>query len=535
MAGICVLPQRRPGLAAIGLLFALTALPPSAGADRLILSASPSATPTFHCIGLTVPYQGDENADSACTPCFRLKGESAWREGYPLFADREAREFRGSLVNLQSGALYEIELRFKDPDGVSPRDTAVLSAQTWSEEFPIQQTVWIEPGVRTQPLVIDRSGSPRGYVLYSARPGREQATLIEVRGKADANVVITGSYVIVRGLTLKNAAINGIEIQKAHHVVIERCEITGWGRLRNRETTGDLDAAVYARNGGAQIVVQDCVIKLPRSYANDWSKGHPAGPQAISLIETDGNHVIRYNALTSDDAHRYNDVLGGGWNFGPKGAPCRDTDIYGNLLSHCHDDAIEADGQNINVRIWGNRIEKAYCGISLAPVIKGPTYVWRNVITDVQSAGFKLGEGDRKGYGAVYLYHNTVFLPNAGPAIADYGGQRLFRHTASRNNILIARSTAISDRRADPTNSYGWDLLAGRVDGTARGVRNAVSGDPAFVNAADGVFLLTSRSAALNRGVVIAGFNEGFRGPAPDLGAFEQGDEPPRYGPRDRK
>jgi hypothetical protein len=43
---------------------------------------------------------------------------------------------------------------------------------------------------------------------------------------------------------------------------------------------------------------------------------------------------------------------------------------------------------------------------------------------------------------------------------------------------------------------------------------------------------LASGSAAIDKGVVLVGLNDGFAGAAPDLGAYELGATPPVYGPR---
>jgi len=508
------------------------AQPAAVTAASLTLPTAPVATPTFECLGVVAPFTGDDNADASCTPWYRETGQAGWLEGHPLWADRAEGEFRGSLIGLRPGVTYEVELRFADPDGVSPAATVALTAQTWSERFPVAETVWVEPGTSTQTLRIEGSGSPEGYVLYSARPGRESETVIDVQGEADNNIVVNGDYVIVRGLALRNARTNAVDILKRHHVVIERCTITGWGRPGGRGQPGDLDAGIYARNGGSQIIIQDNVIREPRGVANPWTEGHPEGPQAISLIETDGNHVIRYNDLTSVEDHRYNDTCGGGWNMSLKGFPCRDTDIYGNQVAYCNDDGIELDGGDNNVRVWANRIEQTYCGISLAPVLKGPVYVWRNVITGFEGAAFKLGEGDRQGYGAVYLYHNTVFGPDRS-GIADWGGEGLFRFTTSRNNILaVSTGPCISDKRADPTNSYDYDLLQGRLKVKAPVEPHGVVAKPGFVDPDGGVFLLGPQSAAVDAGIPLPGFNAAFRGRAPDLGAFELDDSEFRYGPR---
>ena len=316
-----------------------------------------------------------------------------------------------------------------------------------------------------------------------------------------------------------------------------------------------MDAGVFARQRDArisQIVVQDNVIRLPRGCANPWKEGHPLGPQAISFVETEGNHVIRYNALTSDDAHRYNDVVGGGWNAGPRGAPYRDSDIYGNLVSHDNDDGIEAEGQNINVRIWGNLIADTFVGIALAPVIAGPCYVFRNVITRYEGAAFKLGGGDRKGNGALYLYHNAIYSarPRAD-AYAGWGGKGLFKHLAARNNIVSVNGYVLYDTRREPTTSYDYDLLHAldperfiKWGGTRLSLKQAqeelgfwkhgVTGDPCFADPARGDFTLRKESPAVDRGVTIPGFNDGFQGSAPDIGPFELGQAPTTYGPRPR-
>lgn len=129
--------------------------------------------------------------------------------------------------------------------------------------------------------------------------------------------------------------------------------------------------------------------------------------------------MIRYNSIFSDDAHRYNDVLGAGTNFSLRGFPHRDTDIYGNLLSHCWDDAIESEGGNANVRIWGNYLTKCFVGVATASTSVGPCYVWRNVMGTSRVAPGEKGRGflktsDRLGGGRIHVFHNTILQPPEG-------------------------------------------------------------------------------------------------------------------------
>ena len=105
------------------------------------------------------------------------------------------------------------------------------------------------------------------------------------------------------------------------------------------------------------------------------------GPQCISLFNTAGNHVIRYNECFSDLEHMYNDVIGGGSNGSFRGSPGPDSDIYGNLISHCWDDGLEVEGGSRNVRVWDNYITQCMMMIGNAPASIGPLYIWRNVVT----------------------------------------------------------------------------------------------------------------------------------------------------------
>src|SRR5690606_25431697 len=52
-------------------------------------------------------------------------------------------------------------------------------------------------------------------------------------------------------------------------------------------------------------------------------------------------------------------------------------DIYGNDLSACADDAVEADYSLGNVRVYQNRIAQSFMGISSQPSLGGPTYFIR--------------------------------------------------------------------------------------------------------------------------------------------------------------
>ncbi len=516
-----------------------------ASAGVVLTDEVPRAVSTFHCLGLYWSPR-DGAPENTCAVKYRRAGSEEWKQALPLWFDardaeelpvEQRRQYRGSIVNLTAGTWYEIELSLQ-----KTQRRALLYARTWDAHFLIGATVTVSDD-RT-PLVVDKSGSPQGYILYTPAPGRATAT-IDVRNTQEHCVEVRGSYVILRGLTLKNAKEHGIRIfQGCHDVVIEGCDISGWGRIEDDGWGHEQDAAIFSAEADLKrVIVQRNLIHHPRGDSNTWKERrkdgyHPAGPQAMCFRDSEGNHVIRYNTIWSDDDHQYNDILGGSSNHGARGFPNRDSDIYGNLLSHCWDDAIESEGANCNVRIWGNYSTETFTSVACASTLIGPLYVWRNLCGVLRQApdegsGAFLKTGDELGGGRVFVLHNTILQPapsaeQAGTTVgADkgFGGDPILNVT-SRNNILHARSVAIRDRTADPAGDYDYDLYTGELRAPDRHERHGIAGEPVYVDgygitADGGLFWLSSASPGYDGGVLLPNFNDGYKGRAPDIGAHE--------------
>ena len=527
------------------------------------LSHSPArAVATFESLGLYWRPGSTESRD--CLIRYRPAGTEAWRNGFPLWYDARNEECRGSLVKLAPDTEFEIEL-------LEPVTKALtrVRARTWSENFPIGQTVYL-PENSDETLVVTQSGRPDGYVLVAPRPGA--SATIDVRGRADSNVLIKGSYVIVHGLALKNAGRNAIVLDRdVHDVVLEENDISGWGRVGADGWGENMDAAISSGRGNAvpleRVIIQRNRIHHPRSDSNAWDEyrrdrntPHPLGPQAISLWNTGGNHVIRYNEIYSDESHKFNDCIGGGSNFSERGFPHRDSDIYGNKLSQCWDDAIESEGGNVNVRIWGNYIDNSFVMIAVAATEIGPIYIWRNaadrsrlsatremadakrgVFLKSQSkyAGGRDENGDRRffGDGRIFVFHNTL-VQRPGENTGVYGGlsdlSGKMRNVTSRNNILHVNSdrrSSIADREREPSNDFDYDLYSGRIavrDGQeSHGIFGVPIYDPA---AGEGVYPLDPSSPGYDAGAILTNFSDGFTGKAPDMGAQEAGTAPLEFG-----
>ena len=527
-------------------------------------SEQPWAVPTFHCAGL---YWNAErgSADNVCRVRYRKGGSQKWKEALPLWFDgremspvgRDGRgaekikkweyggQYRGSIVNLEPGTEYEVELSLE-----KTKRQERLKLRTWSEDFPVEKRVIVSD--RNETLVIGEGGTNKGYVVYT-HPGGRKTAVIDVKNQREHCIEVRASYVIIRMLTLKNAQIHGVRIfDGCHDVVIEGCDISGWGRIAEDGWGRNLDSSVYSRARNLKrVIVQRNRIHHPRGDSNNWKEYrprqgkresyHPEGPQAVYFRDSEGNHVIRYNSVFSDEDHQYNDIFGAGANFSTRGFPNRDSDIYGNRLSQCWDDAIESEGANCNVRIWGNYTTDCFVSIATAGTSVGPVYVWRNISGRMRIAEGKWGGGflktsDIMGGGKIFVFHNTIRQPveiledgnmTVGASIGlGWGGPMV--NVTSRNNILDVKRASFRNLNNDPLADYDYDLYRGPLPKAKEHEKHGIARTPIY--AVRSLYELARKSPGHDAGVRIANFNDNFRGEAPDIGAHELSTKPMEFG-----
>ncbi|MFL5312396.1 MAG: malectin domain-containing carbohydrate-binding protein, partial [Myxococcales bacterium] len=521
-----------------------------------------TAVTTFHSIGLYWTPAGGSSSRQCNVQYRRLNTNEVWKTGYPLWFDSRNGQYKGSLVLLEPGTTYEIKL---DLSG-TPATVASLNATTWSETFPEGATETL-PATSSSTFTIGstKSGTPSAYHVFRAAPG---GSTIDVGNGQDNDIVINNaSYVIIRGLTLKGASIHAIRLLgNVHDVVIEENDISGWGRIDPRDGFGvNGDTGVFAdfSDTAERIVIQRNRFHHPRSDANSWEEprpnfpdnpNHPQGAQAIGFNNTKGNHVFRYNSIFSDDAHYFNDCIGGNDNHSPTaGFPAVDSDIYGNSISQCWDDAIESEGANRNVRIWGNFITNTFSKIAVASTQQGPVYVFRNISgiarrtgMDVEPDWDLVGRGSFLktkdfGGGKVFAFHNTVLQPpplpgklyplGADPGLGCCEGMT---NVFSRNNIIQTYKDwhwSIADKLHDPQGDYDYDLYNGVIEARPGQEPHGVKAVPIYASGnGPGEFALDPASPGFDQGVVLPGFNDGYTGAQPDMGAFEVGSPAMEFG-----
>jgi hypothetical protein len=245
-----------------------------------------------------------------------------------------------------------------------------------------------------------------------------------------------------------------------------------------------------------------------------------------------------------------------------------DMDVYENTVRRIADDALEPEGQAINFRAWGNRIEQASTFLSTGPVHYGPLYVFRNEAWRIGAAGagrdntgapglsgrvFKFS-GTSSPAARVYVLHNTIWTDQASPNGIDGGAQSAGRGTSPeafylRNNVFGMTSMAfdaptVPGRWDEDYNYFGTtattrglrfgsaftaDVAAYRT-ASGQGAHTNVSGDfvtpPILSNPTSGDLSLPDGSPLIDAGVPVPNVSDraglDYVGPAPDLGARER-------------
>jgi hypothetical protein len=514
------------------------------------------AVATFESIGLY--YDRPQAADPVKVRFRQAGGGGEWKQGHALVYDAREKQYRGSLVQLTPNTPYDIRLE-------SGGESAELQARTRSENFPVGKTTLLPAGSTDKPLFVKEGGTAKGWHLVMPPPGAKFVS--DVFNFSENNIVVEADYVILRGLDLRNAGVHAVLIKSGvQNVVIEDCHITGWGRAGGARVWGVLtgsDSGVFAEKGAGGLVIQRNLIEYPRGGANDWESGHPSGPQAITLIDSSGNNVIRYNTIRSTEDHGFNDGIGGSSNYSFQGSPNRDSDIYGNIVSNCWDDAIESEGANRNVRIWNNYLHHTFVHVATAATAMGPLYVFRNVfgvsrVSHSDSSGgmmIKTGmnqviiDGERvsTGLGFRFIYHNTALQPQGG---LDVFSSHELHNAVSRNNIFYSRGRSYPADRGEPRNDFKNDLTGGylgggfvksmflpsqRLEWFLAGSVDRIKWGRVVYDRGGKEFAITDpvvslKNPAIDAGELLPGFNDDYTGSAPDIGAYETGRPALRFG-----
>ena len=519
----------------------------------LVNAQTMTLTPTFESIGIELKI--GVNQSSVCDVEYRKTGDSDWeKKGLRLFTDHSSdsdiKGFRGSLVLLDPGTKYDVRLIYSI-NGESPRKLE-KSIQTWSEKFPEAQPIIVSS---KEDLANIKSGTATQYTVYD---GKNQVT---IDGKNERNALLLQGvkYVIIRNMKFKGGRGSAIKILESNHIVIEDCEIFNWGRAgqfcgtpKNGFDQGGKEAGIEVATS-SQIVVQHNKIRDPNGNSCNWKsipdkyldkeKGessHPAGPRGIAARQIVRHSVFRYNRVFSNSKdHYFSDIFNG-----EERGTASDIDVYGNDFSNAWDDGIEIEGENKNIRVWNNAIYRVYHGVASdrnGEKYYGPVYIWRNIITDLNTAPGEYGGRaafkmeNREIRGGVYIFNNTISGLATPQGINRYhepndgiSNNNQYNFTL-KNNIFEIDSRDAYNTNMKPGGDLNYNAYSHSK--TSYMTENGWEKNSQFnvkftyTNPSGWNYYAqdNGNSKAQNRGTRIPNFIETPDGKAPDLGAAQKG------------
>jgi len=563
-------------LAAAALLLLAWVVYAQAPEPNACMPGAPRTHATQQCIGIEWDVSGDANHNAVCTVRYRVKNGGAWKEALPLFridffgwyaatkADRRYNMFAGSVLFLQPGTTYEVELALTDVDGGAEKKLLTIATRPLPRLPEGGRTLHVVPGSGGgdgskekpfQGLTSAQQAAQPGDIMVLHR-GDYGEFRFDKSGKA-------GQPIVWRDDGDGDVILRGVEIA-ASHLWLDTLIFTP-----DKKTT-----ALKAQGAATDNVIRGCSFSGFRSSivlskeSRDWyiadntivgineANQSKLDGQGIDLFHSEG-HVVAHNRVARVQA---------GVHYAR-----RNCDIHGNDIFDTSDDGIETDYGYANIRIWSNRITNySNNGISFQPMYCGPWYILYNQIV---GAGyiFKFRVLDR-----FVLAHNTFVhwrLPSNRMHFLLYSLSRnnLYISASGKDPALVAFKSKEVEEQVRPTgfqpnwmtdvdyDGFDWgnskvafrwgspkQILYPDVESFAKAVgieRHGmrVKKEDIFENYSLPAtpeklkpVMLTLRPGcnAVDTGAVLPNINDGFAGKAPDLGAHELGLEPIRHGPR---
>lgn len=531
------------------------------GPNVAVVAQATFPNPTLSAISIVWPYSGDANNNATVNVRYRpVAGQ--WVGAHPLFAvpagtlsgKTWATRFAGSIVGLAAGTAYEVELAMRDVDGACKIVTQTVQTRA-------------VPAPAANATVKAATPATLASLLSAATPG----TIIELGAGTYAGFSVTAdgtatAPIVVRAQNGATATVNGdIRLDSRKYVHISGLRINGkikfnggLGLAITRNTITTTEDGITTKTRAEDCYIADNVVTGATAW-NDAALGVD-GNNVGEGIEVDGpGHVVMNNRVVG-----FRDCI----SFLEDGAAVDQysIDVLNNDLQVCADDAVEADFCAHNCRIMNNRITNAFIALSSQPGLGGPTYFVRNAMYNVLLSAFKLQRSSR----GDILLHNTVVKRGDGLGVFT---DDVFGNLYSRNNLFVAGAGGsyggydigdgdVLDLRAldTATSSLDYDGFSSSkgIVGTVGATRFSSIADlqtktsevhavalaaPGFVAAAPVPaspfpaaqvpdLRLAASSGAVDRGVALPNIAGVHAGAAPDLGAYEQGQALPVYGPR---
>ncbi|GAC23347.1 hypothetical protein GMES_1048 [Paraglaciecola mesophila KMM 241] len=402
----------------------------------------------------------NQNEDSSAAIWFKAQSDAQWQEGLALQWEPIQGALSGSIVYLKPDSQYTVKVSLSENNELLSEDEYTFTTRAESPPIDPDKIYYLSDIYQGGQLDLEALGIEGSETGWAKVIG-DGVTVEANDGDLSAVSMGNQNYVMLENVTTKGGERYGIHGYKGHHTWIKGCNISNYGRLPSDIRNGkayssaqstspiNYDSGIYLERSGV-VVIEDCEVHSPNGKANSWEYGHPNGPNAFQIWgkhDTEayrGQYIVRNNRFYGAPEHRFNDVIEGRMNFERTGAFVRDSAIYNNYLAYANDDLIEIDGGQANVLVYNNEMTQGYAGISTAPNMIGPSYVFHNYIHDLgdergkEWAAIKMGGIMSKPAGLTNVFENLVVTNRNGITASRVNNDSTLWVNA-RNNIIISR------------------------------------------------------------------------------------------------
>jgi hypothetical protein len=551
---------------------------------------------TLHSLGFEWNVQGDDNRNCRVTVEFRRAGDADWRKAEDLLRicgekvstlDKKlaytcGNLYAGSILFLEPATQYEVKLALHDPDGGQVEKLLQVATKSTPKMFTAGRRLHVYPaqfeGQKQSPAfdnlatayatcqpgdqILLHAGTYQGNFEFKKAGLRGRP--IVVRDAGDGAAIITGSGNLFDVTHASHHWFHGLTFRGGAGAIYNAPGDVGIGGLTvTRCRFEDGYAGVFTRSTACRdIYIADNEFmgtkgnwhrnqKDKEPYKGVWLAG-----QGVDVCYNRvTNHWDGLSTLQSPPTDDFLRKLSA-------------QDYYHNDVRQIVDDN-EADYGQHNIRFFKNRLVDSHVGLSAQPFYGGPCYFVRNFQYNVtrgevfklavQPAGVRIYNNTSvstgtvsaqqvaslgHGWSNVHVYNNLFLGLNGStlvggpfdPAISglDYNGYTFVGPIQWEFFDDRQQSKAFNSYKsfADFTKATGYERHSVAV--SFKDLANVplprgeeADTDPQAMDARP-----VSGSAAVDAGMTIANITDGFHGKAPDLGAYEFGQELPHYGPR---
>ncbi len=389
---------------------------------------------------------------------FKAVADNEWQPGLALQWEPIQGALSGSMVYLEPDTQYTVKVSLSENGELLPEKEYAFTTLAESPPIDPDKIYYLSDIYQGGQLDIEALGI-EGNANGWAKIIGDGVTIQAEEGDNSAVYIGRQNYIMLENITTKGGFRYGIHGYKAHHIWIKGANISEFGRVATEYRKGkgyetinntgliNYDSGIYLERSGV-VVIEDTEIHSPKGKANSWEYGHPNGPNAFQIWgyhDTEayrGQYIVRNNRFYGSPEKRFNDVIEGRSNFRRSGAFVRDSAIYGNYLAYANDDLIELDGGQANVLFYNNELTQGYCGISTAPNMIGPSYIFHNYIHDLgdeqgnEWTAIKMGGIMTRPAGITNVFENLIITNRNGIAASKVDNDDTFWVNA-QNNVFI--------------------------------------------------------------------------------------------------